>query len=308
MRLSISSFSDKIALNRSGLGKTTSWFLITILIYVVLVEIFRPKITFFQNQETSNLVGAERFLFNSNSYHSLIVGTSLSARLPHSLLGPGVFNLSLQGGSPLTGLELIRRSHKYPARLLVETNFLYYALDHTFVEYRLNTFSYFTKKYVRALRHEYQPVNLVGNLYLRYFRRDPRFIREHGLENRARNLALANTIDHKDEFPTAPNFQNSIAIFQQLILELESHGIEIIFFEMPVHKLVAAGKRASIVRQSIYRAFAAKRYKYIDFSGLPDLKTTDGLHLDSRSAALVAKKINYYLESMDSSQLAETSQ
>ena len=292
MRLSISSFSDKIALNRSGLGKTTSWFLITILIYVVLVEIFRPKITFFQNQETSNLVGAERFLFNSNSYHSLIVGTSLSARLPHSLLGPGVFNLSLQGGSPLTGLELIRRSHKYPARLLVETNFLYYALDHTFVEYRLNTFSYFTKKYVRALRHEYQPVNLVGNLYLRYFRRDPRFIREHGLENRARNLALANTIDHKDEFPTAPNFQNSIAIFQQLILELESHGIEIIFFEMPVHKLVAAGKRASIVRQSIYRA----------------LKTTDGLHLDSRSAALVAKKINYYLESMDSSQLAETSQ
>src|SRR4051794_33069844 len=55
----------------------------------------------------------------------VLVGSSITWRLKEEyFLRPGVRNLALAGGSPVTGLEIVARQSRLPNTVLIETNIL----------------------------------------------------------------------------------------------------------------------------------------------------------------------------------------
>ena len=65
----------------------------------------------------------------------VLVGSSIAFRLKEEYFAtPGVRNLALAGGSPLTGLEIVANQPRLPGVILVEVNILNRATDAALVE------------------------------------------------------------------------------------------------------------------------------------------------------------------------------
>src|ERR1700712_6103237 len=65
----------------------------------------------------------------------VLVGSSLTFRLKEEyFVTPGLRNLALAGGSPLTGLEIVANQPRLPRLILIEANVLSRAADQTIVE------------------------------------------------------------------------------------------------------------------------------------------------------------------------------
>ena len=93
-------------------------------IYGAIVQFWAPDFDLGITQDATNRIAAERYVDEDSSPNMVIVGSSLSYRMPSDVLGPGFFNLSLSGKDSLTGIEIVERARPNPHLLLVETNLL----------------------------------------------------------------------------------------------------------------------------------------------------------------------------------------
>jgi hypothetical protein len=253
-------------------------------LYAVLIECWAPAVRAGQDQQSDNLIGIEHFLYDAPP-SAVLVGSSMADRIPMATLGPDVGSLALAGESPLVGLDIIMRGGRTPGRIYVETNNIAGPPDEALVDGVFAEPGYTLKRYVKALRQAYQPVNLAISLLRRAVRG-----RDEVYYPRIADASLHETLVMREqsqlgEAPDAELLARNLAAMKRLISLLSKRGAEIVLFEMPIDPQLESAPAVTAVRQAVSAAFPFDRNCWNSEAAPTGLPSTDGIHLDSNAAA-----------------------
>jgi hypothetical protein len=227
-----------------------------------------------------------------------LVGSSLTVRLKEEYFKRSDFeNLSLSGGSPLTGLTIIDRAlKKTPAIVAVETNILSRAADDALIaRYRYST----------RPAETIQPIRTLAAMV--FEKRQPR--RQLNLEEREQILrsspaplsesyrqAVSDLVAEYNLHPYDDGIQRHAEALETLIDDLRSKGVVVYLFQMPVSPEIERTRYVYNCRAAISRLFDPADQLDLDYGGA-DLHWVDGVHLDDKSALIVAGALEQALAS-----------
>jgi hypothetical protein len=281
MPSSISSSSPASAIG--SLGSIAAAAIAASGLYAVLIECWAPPVRAGQDQQSDNLIAIEHFLYDAPP-SAVLVGSSMADRIPLAALGPDVGSLALAGQSPLVGLEIIARSGRTPGRIYVETNNIAGPPDRTLVDSVFAEPGYALKRYVKALRQAYQPVNLAISLLRRAARG-----RDEVYYPRIEAASLHKTLVTREQakLDKAPNLgflAQNLAAMKRLTGLLGGRGAEIVFFEMPIDPQLETAAAVTAVRQAVHAVFPFDGTCWNSEAAPAGLPSTDGIHLDSDAA------------------------
>jgi hypothetical protein len=230
----------------------------------------------------------------------VLVGSSVTFRLKEEYFAtPRMRNLGLAGGSPITGLEIVLNQPRLPRLVLVEANVLSRPADMALVE-----------KYSRSGSAEpvfFRPIRTAVAAYENWLHAPLTHIQvslalgrllkqpPSDFDNRVyadRALRQSNAED-----PTAA-VQASVTRIEKLIAALEQRGARVLLYELPYSEELKGSRSANITREIAHAKFSdPDRWLDIDCSR-GDLRWADGVHLDERSAVIVAQSIDRALSSL----------
>lgn len=229
----------------------------------------------------------------------VMVGSSLTSRLREEyFVTPGVFNLTVTGGSPLTGLEIVAGRPLLPAVILVEANMLSRPADADLVA-----------RYAKAGQGRpwfFRPLRWAVASYERW---------NHGPDSHAQVAGSLDALIRQppDNFDNAiylkralnefeaddptERLQSNLLLLKQLLDSVEKRGARVLLFELPYAEALERARFARISRRMIHEAFPdADRWLHIDYPR-GDLRWADGVHMDERSSILVSRLLEQALSS-----------
>jgi hypothetical protein len=230
----------------------------------------------------------------------VLLGSSLTFRLKEEYFAtPALRNLALAGGSPVTGMEIVASQQRIPKIILVETNILSRATDPAVLA-RYSGIGSSQPMFLRPIRtaiaayenwnhapltHAQAAVALGRLLALPPREFDNRIYVERALQQ------------ENAEDPTAAVQSNAKRI-EELIATLEQRGAQVLLFEAPVSAQLEQSRSARITREIVHARFPdSERWLRVVFTK-NELRWADGVHLDERSAVIVAHSIDRALASL----------
>jgi len=229
----------------------------------------------------------------------VLVGSSLTFRLKEEYFAtPRLRNLALAGGSPVTGLEIVASQPRLPRLVLIEANVLSRAPDAAVVE-RYSKNGDAEPLFFRPVRtavaayenwlHAPLTHTQVSSALDRLRQQPPSDFDNHVYVDRA--LQQFNAQD-----PTAA-VQANVNRIERLIASIEQRGSRALLFELPYSEPLEGSRAAKITREIVHAKFPAPdRWLHIEYAR-NDLRWADGVHLDERSAVIVAQSIERALPS-----------
>jgi hypothetical protein len=233
----------------------------------------------------------------------VLVGSSLTFRLKEEYFStPGVRNLALAGGSPVTGFEIVANQAHLPKIILVEMNILSRATDEALVE-----------KYSNGGNADplfFRPVRTAVAAYENWNHRPPDHAQIALALDRLLKQAPSDFDNHvyadrafgemNAEDPTVMAGINIIRI-QHLLSAVEGRGTRVQFFELPYSDRLEESRSVRITHEIVHNAFPdPDRWLKIDYPR-SELRWSDGVHLDPRSALIVSQSIGRALVSLPGS-------
>ena len=230
----------------------------------------------------------------------VFVGSSLTFRLKEEYFTtPRLRNLALAGGSPLTGLEIVANQPRLPRLILIETNVLVKAPDAPVVERysrRSDTAPLFFRP-VRAAVAAYENWLHVPLTHAQVSAELDRLLKEPPSDFDSRiyvDRALAQFSAQDSTDVTEAN----VGKLEQLIASIERRGSHALLFELPYSPPLEESPLAKNTRAIVHARFPARgRWLHIEYAR-SDLRWADGVHLDERSAVIVAQSIDRTLPSL----------
>lgn len=257
----------------------------------------QPKM---QSQWQSNQYCIEKYLRDSKvnpvRHKIVFVGSSLTSRLDLTEEFGCVYNLSLNGGSALTGLSVITHSTARPRLVFVEINVPERGVDQDLIAKS----SEFLPQVSAVFHVGNMPVNLATSFLYSFiyslhkskpFRDVNEFARLKGIAERSKNDI--------SPLPT-DTLKSNIAEFSRLVKDIESKGTKVVFFEMPIHPDLELYPRAVQIRNAFKSSFP--NYSLLSFTELAEgstVKTTDGMHLSDNEARNVVRNLREYIDSSE---------
>ena len=242
----------------------------------------------------------------------VMVGSSLSQHFRSEYFkNLDIYNLSLSGGSAMSGLEIIANSRFKPKVILIESNLIYRDADQKLVA----DFSSYNPilDEARFLVKDFQPIKtLLANLLNKgqspdVMLKNPETIADEieSYRSRAENL-LSQTPEksadldrqtarfHEDEKinfeePTKDNLERILEIADVL----SKQGVQVIFYELPFPDLVMSAKFSQGVRQIIQNRLASSSIPPLVTFSIDENKLSwpDAHHLDERSSIIVGRDL-----------------
>ena len=260
---------------------------LVIAVYAALMQLLPLRIDKGQNQHDTNLLRAESYLAKPDD-DIVLVGSSLTYRLPPSVLGPHIANLAMAGGAPATGLVLVERSGAHPKLVLVEVNLLLQAPDMATVQSLLRFPERQLRESLLAFRTGYDPVNVVERGIQALLHSSETDLVP--LPDAIRRLIAVQqaTMSHA---PDAATLDRNLAQTAVLVSALEARGIRVGFFEMPMDSSLMDSHLEKDLRQAVLRRFPSVHHCWMTLSVPGGAHTLDGIHLTSGDAAQVAKEV-----------------
>jgi hypothetical protein len=220
----------------------------------------------------------------------VLVGSSITFRLKEEYFAtPGLRNLALAGGSPVTGLEIVANQPRLPQFILVEANVLARPTDAALVERysRGDTEPLFFRPVRAAVAayeqrlHAPQTHQQVALDLRRLLAQPPGDFDNRVYVDRAQQQFNA-------EDPTDVARFNAKRI-EELIRTVEQRGARVFLFELPYAEPIERSRSAAATREIIHAAFPdSKRWLPIEVNR-SELRWADGVHLDERSAVIVTQ-------------------
>lgn len=266
-------------------------------LYGTVIAAWRPTIHLYPDQDAFNLARAERLLIGEGRTGTLILGSSLGARIPDDWLPTDWLNLSFGGKGAATGLAVLRASPTRPRRVLIEVNTLDLPPDQAFLTEAEGPIPLFLRAWLPGLRAEYRPINLLLSMAGRG-RGGPNAQRPPGsLEAACRALqadvvgdVVSAEIVRREvaaalSRPVPAALAGSLAALRPEIASLQAEGVEVVLFEWPIDPALMQAPRATAIRTAVTQAFPTLRFISLDGAGL---ETEDGLHLAPLSARRAA--------------------
>jgi hypothetical protein len=229
----------------------------------------------------------------------VLVGSSLSFRLKEEYFAtPRVRNLALAGGSPVTGLEIVANQQRLPRLVLIEANVLSRPTDAGLVE-KYSGSGDAEPLFFRPVRtaiaayenwlHVPLSHTQVSSALDRLLKQPP-----SDFDNRIYADRALQQLNAED--PTAA-VQANLNRIDQLIASIERRGSRALLFELPYSEPIEGSRAAKITREIVHARFpASDRWLPIEYSR-NELRWADGVHLDERSAVIVAQSIDRTLPS-----------
>jgi hypothetical protein len=228
-----------------------------------------------------------------------LVGSSLTFRLKEEYFAtPRLRNLALAGGSPLTGLDIVANQPRLPKLVLIEANVLSRAPDAAVVErYSSRDTEPLFFRPVRAAVAAYENWLHVPLTHAQVSAELDQLLRQppSDFDSRIyadRALAQFNAQDSTDVT------QTNVNRLEQLIAAIERRGSRALLFELPYSQPLEESLLAKNTREIVHARFPAPdRWLHIAYAR-SDLRWADGVHLDERSAVIVAQSIDRTLPSL----------
>lgn len=231
----------------------------------------------------------------------VLVGSSVAWRLKEQyFVRPGVRNLALAGGSPVTSLDIVVKQKSLPKIVLIETNVLTRLPDDALIA----KFSGGARAEALFLR----PVRTAVATYETWNHTPP-----NAADARAERDRLLSeppsTFDNKvyldravqqmnDEDPTIAARVN-VARIGALIAEIEQRGSRAFLLEIPFAAEIEDSRMVGMSKAIVHAAFPdGERWLPID-PPRDELRWADGVHLDERSALLVVRAIEKAMAERD---------
>lgn len=257
------------------------------LMYALLLSLIKePEKVRALSQVEENQKIAEKYARLMDAPNVVLVGSSMTHRLPIPVGQGCMHNLALNGESALTGLSLIEQSGVLPRHILIESNVLTRPLNADIVSHALLA----AKPYGFFSRTENRPLNVLLTLG-RGISADSGRDTEVDSETLKRMIQiqshkLASTMQSGD-------MSRGVEKLRELVQRLEHKGAEVAFFQMPVDEALSSLPGYTTPQRLIKSSFP--RHAFYDAATLTDgapVKTTDGIHLASSSAAFVAQRLS----------------
>ncbi len=252
-------------------------------LYEVTLRILSPQISEGRDQPATNTITLERYADRPQAMGTVLVGSSVSARLPANQLPADWYNLSLSGGSALTGLQLVSEDAPYPKRVLIETNVLDKDADDDALSTIENPVRREARHLFRFLRAANDPINVVRWMSLRTRGAPP------ADEPTSEFPTLLEVQKRSYANPLSAHFAVTLGTIRSLVARLQQHGVTVGFYEMPVDRHLVSLPRAVQMRTQLAEAFPHSRYCWVTVDDGHNWQTTDGLHLASKETDAAAQ-------------------
>lgn len=263
--------------------------LLLLVAYTLLVPRILPTGGDGTSEWQKNLIRAERYALSSHAWPVMIAGSSMGVHFQDRYFSrpDEVFNLSLSGGSALTGLAIAAKRSPAPRVVLIEANETFVRLpDVRILESLYSPVKQGLGNYWPGLREEYIPSVLVHKLV-----RD-RFTGSAGAAGLTApppnyEALLAIQQERYDAGLTASE-QEALAkgldLAEDSVETLVRKGARVVFFEPPIAPSLARTRMAHELRATLQRRFPPNRYRWVPAPDPSAYQTADGLHLLEGSA------------------------
>ena len=144
---------------------------------------------------------------------------------------------------------------------------------------------YTLKRFVKALRTAYQPANVVISLLRRAARGRDEVYYPKVADEPLHNALLAHQQGLLAEAPDAAVLERNLAEINRFSAEFATGATELVFFEMPIDPALEQSPAVVAVRRAAHAAFPRGAACWNDERAPAGLAATDGIHLDSNTAA-----------------------
>jgi hypothetical protein len=223
----------------------------------------------------------------------VLVGSSVAWRLKEEYFSrPGVRNLALAGGSPVTSLDIVAKQKSLPKLVLIETNVLTRLPDEALIA----KFSGGASSEALFLR----PVRTAVAVYETWNHAPPNPAEARAARDRLLGEAPSN-FDNKvyldraveqmnEEDPTVGTRVN-VARIRSFIDDIERRGSRALLLEIPFAPEIEASRMVRTSKAIVHEAFPDQARWLPIHPPLDELRWADGVHLDERSALLVVRAI-----------------
>jgi hypothetical protein len=208
-----------------------------------------------------------------------LVGSSMTFRISEGYFQQPIRNLSISGGSPLTGLSIIASYQSIPRMVLVETNIMTRPVDSNLVEQ-------FGKNDTEPFKW-FRPFRAAISATYYHFKYKP-----VGPIPESVKIDISESIVEAMKEYSSTQFDDHIALnieeLKRIVTDLERRGCKIALFELPYPQPLGDSYLAVKDRNLIRAAFPQESWLQIQTD---HLNFVDAFHMDERSAANVARDI-----------------
>lgn len=229
-----------------------------------------------------NQVKAEEYLYEvSRHCDTVLVGSSISERLPADSLPAGCYNLAMAGMSSLDGLALIRQGGHRPRLLLVETNSLMYGHTSDLLRTIADPDRQWLARCLPFMRQKYQPVGVVKAAL-----RDWRYGR-----NRFAPMEAGRDVDTAfvakavrrqalewQRLPPAPTLRANARLARQYVEYFRRQGVRVVLYCAPIDARLQQHPLRRAEETYLAAWLPARQYPTIA-APAGAYQTTDGIHL-----------------------------
>ncbi|HEY5490365.1 MAG TPA: hypothetical protein VIK25_04145 [Gemmatimonadaceae bacterium] len=229
-----------------------------------------------------NRIVAERLRLDATDSSVLVLGSSMTARLPMSSVAPGAQAVGVSGGTAAMAIELAQSMGRRPRVAVVEANRLAWPSDSS--DMRDLSVATPGSGTWRLWRFEYRPSTQALGLIVRVTDLARRvLLSEAGKRVAERRAAAAYG---REEVDSAQG-QRALDRVRGLLDQWRLAGTTVYLVELPVHPLLAMFPRE---QRMIGRAFPDSLFPRVRLDGTR-MQTTDGRHLENDAAWRVARAI-----------------
>ncbi len=276
--------------------------------YGIFVALVRPTVYLnLSDAGTQNRIVAERFLAfgKAETPRAVLVGSSMGRHLESGLaeVDPGIYDLALFGGSPLTGNELMLQSGRLPRVVVIEVNNLRQPLDTPFVLGAMAEPGAALRRICPALRTEYQPLRVLQSAgrTLGAWGKPPHPVpdKEEPTPRLDEGVAFFVRGDDRTGADERERVRLDLAALGAQVERLEARGVQVLFVSLPTDPRVEGDAFRRFVHREALARFPEAEWPWLDFPSDGSFRTTDGVHLTEssarRAAALIAEKVRSLL-------------
>jgi hypothetical protein len=224
----------------------------------------------------------------------VLVGSSLSYRLNEGFFEHNnVRNAAIPGGSPLTGLAIIEAAPGLrPHVIAVETNILNRGIDdNLFQKFKNGKRSDGGLPPLRTLAAYYQGA-LDDLLTYSEARRRGILERPAAMHSTEQGIPIAAQVELNKSINQAAILADA-KMLKSLVERLEAQGVLVVFYEMPYSPISNQTDYATMTRKSLDQVFGPANNRRLKLEyPVSELRwNADGIHLDERSAAIIASAL-----------------
>lgn len=223
----------------------------------------------------------------------VLVGSSVTWRLKEEYYSlPGVRNLAVAGGSPVTSLEIVAKQPSLPKIILIETNVLSRKADTSLID----RFSGGARAEALLLR----PVRTAVAAYETWNHAPPDPVQARAERDRLLSQPpsafdnkryLDRALEQMNEEDPTVQARANVARIRQLIDDLERRGARVFLVHVPFAPEIEASRWVRMTREIVHEAFPDPALWLPIDPPMSELRWADGVHLDERSALIVVRAI-----------------